>query len=285
VRIDFRPDPVLYPFTSRWFESSRGRMHYVDEGEGPPILLCHGNPRWSFPYRDIIVALRGRFRCIATDYLGFGLSDRPPGFGYTVNEHVEVLGELVDDLGLDGYLSMGQDWGGPISLGVGVARADRVRGVVLANTWFWPFESTVLRLLNPLTRWPVRQLALRRNAFVDWMMPLATATSLSEDVMRHYRGVQPTAEARLGVAKMPEELTAARPLLEALARKVPAHLGAKPALLVWGMKDFAFTPTAYLPRMRETFHDHVLVELPLAKHFLQEDEPAAIAEAIIQRFG
>jgi pimeloyl-ACP methyl ester carboxylesterase len=78
---------------SRWFDSSRGRLHYVHEGNGPPILLCHGNPTWSFLYRDIIVALRDRFRCIAPDYLSFGLSERP-------------------------YLSMGQDWGGPISMAV-----------------------------------------------------------------------------------------------------------------------------------------------------------------------
>lgn len=74
MSIDFTPDPQLYPFESRWFDSSRGRIHYVDEGTGPPILLCHGNPTWSFLYRDIIVALRDRFRCVAPDYLGFGLS-------------------------------------------------------------------------------------------------------------------------------------------------------------------------------------------------------------------
>ncbi len=79
MRIEFTPDPALYPFTSHWFDSSRGRVHYVDEGTGPVILLCHGNPTWSFLYRDIIRGLKDHFRCIAPDYLGFGLSDRPPG--------------------------------------------------------------------------------------------------------------------------------------------------------------------------------------------------------------
>jgi len=77
MRIDFTPDPALYPFESRWFDSSQGRIHYIDEGEGPPLLLCHGNPTWSFLYRNIVIGLRDRFRCIAPDYLGFGLSDRP----------------------------------------------------------------------------------------------------------------------------------------------------------------------------------------------------------------
>ena len=110
MRVDFKPDPTLYPFTSHWLDSSRGRMHYIDEGSGPPIMLCHGNPTWSFLYRGIIAALRDHFRCIAPVYLGFGLSERPQGFGYTIDEHAQVVGELVDHLGLDGYLTMGQDW-------------------------------------------------------------------------------------------------------------------------------------------------------------------------------
>lgn len=138
MSIDFTPDPVLYPFESRWFESSRGCIHYVDEGNGPPILFFHGNPTWSFLYRNIVIALRDRFRCIAMDYLGFGLSDRPPGFGYKIDQHARVVGELIDHLGLDGYLTMGQDWGGPISMAASVERAYRVRGIVLGNTWFWP---------------------------------------------------------------------------------------------------------------------------------------------------
>jgi haloalkane dehalogenase len=84
---------------------------------------------------------------------------------------------------------------------------------------------------------------------------------------------------------MPKQILAARPLLERLARDVPAQLGAKPALLVWGMKDVAFRPKAFLPKMRATFPDHVLVELPSAKHYIQEDAPDQIAEAITQRFG
>ena len=133
---EFTPDPELYPFTSRWFDSSRGRVHYIDEGTGPVIVFFHGNPTWSFLYRNIIAGLRDRFRCIAPDYLGFGLSERPSEFTYRIDEHASVMGELVDHLELDQYLTMGQDWGGPISMAVATDRADRVRGVVLGNTWF-----------------------------------------------------------------------------------------------------------------------------------------------------
>ncbi|HEY7050565.1 MAG TPA: haloalkane dehalogenase [Mycobacterium sp.] len=286
MRIDFVPDPHLYPFTSQWFDTTAGRIHYVDEGAGPPILFFHGNPTWSFLYRDIIAALRDRFRCIAMDYLGFGLSERPPGFGYTIDEHARAVGELVDHLSVDGYLSMGQDWGGPISMAVATERADRVRGVILGNTWFWPADDLITKTFSRVMgSTPMQYAILRRNFFVERLIPAGTAQKPSPVVMDHYRRVQPTPEARRGVARMPKEILAARPLLERLASDVPAMLGAKPALLVWGMKDMAFRPGPTIPRMRSTFSDHVLVELPDASHFIQEDAPDRITQAIVERFG
>jgi haloalkane dehalogenase len=148
MRIDFIPDPALYPFTSRWFDSSRGRVHYVDEGSGPVIMFFHGNPTWSFLYRYIVTGLRDQFRCIAADYLGFGLSERPvwvqlpdrgarPGDGRT--------GRSSRPRRLPDH---GQDWGGPISMAVDVARAGRVRGVVLGNSWFWPAADLSTKALR-----------------------------------------------------------------------------------------------------------------------------------------
>jgi haloalkane dehalogenase len=286
MTVEFTPDRQLYPFESRWFDSSRGRIHYIDEGNGPPILLCHGNPTWSFLYRDIVLALRDRFRCVAPDYLGFGLSERPEGFGYKIDEHARVVGEFVDHLGLDGYLTMGQDWGGPIGMSVAVERAGRVRGVVLGNTWFWPTDELTTKIFSRVMSSPPMQWAiLQRNFFVERLIPAATERRLSAVVMEHYRAVQPSPAARLGVAEMPKQLLAARPLLERLGAEVPAKLGAKPALFVWGMKDVAFRPGPSLPRMRAAFPDHVLVELPKAKHFIQEDAPGEIAAAIAERFG
>lgn len=283
---EFTPDPELYPFTSRWFDSSRGRVHYIDEGTGPVIVFFHGNPTWSFLYRNIIAGLRDRFRCIAPDYLGFGLSERPSGFTYRIDEHVSVMGELVDHLELDRYLSMGQDWGGPISMAVGTDRADRVRGVVLGNTWFWPTSELSTKVFSVVMGSPPMQWAItKRNFFVERMIPAGTSTSLDDAVMEHYRGVQPTPQDRAGVARMPKEILAARPLLERLSRDVPTKLGSKPALFVWGMKDFAFRPGPNLPRLREAFPDHVVVELAEANHFMQEDAPGQIAEAIIDRFA
>jgi haloalkane dehalogenase len=286
MKIDFTPDPALYPFESRWFNSQAGRLHYIDEGAGPPILFCHGNPTWSFLYRNIVSRLRGRFRCIAVDYLGFGLSERPDGYGYTIEEHARSVGELVDHLQLDGFVTMGQDWGGPVSMAVGSARAERVHGVILGNTWFWPSDEVRTKLFSRVmsTPWMQRQI-LEKNFFVERILPRGMTHHLTPGEMGHYRNAQPAPAARKGVAEMPKQILAASPLLERLARDVPASLAARPALLVWGLKDFAFKPARFLPRMQATFPRNVTVELPHARHYIQEDAPEQIAQAITERFG
>lgn len=285
MRVEFEVDRELFPFESRYFESSVGRIHYIDEGSGRTIVFFHGNPTWSFLYRGIVADLRDRFRCIAVDYPGFGLSDRPEGYGYTAEEHASAIGELVDGLDLQDFIVMGQDWGGPIGLRVATRRAERVSGVILGNTWFWPFNSVRVKIFSKVMGSPPLQRAiLKRNFFVERIMPFATARRYTDAELDHYRKAQPTPEARRGVAEFPRQLLAARPMLAELARDVPASLGERPALFTWGMKDPAFPPKA-LPRMRSTFADHVLVELPRAKHFIQEDAPGEIAEAITGRFA
>ncbi len=285
MRIDFTPDPSLYPFESRWFDSGAGLMHYVDEGTGPPILFCHGNPTWSFLYRKIITLLRGNFRCVAVDYLGFGLSERPEAYGYTAAEHARCVRELVDHLKLDGFITMGHDWGGPVGLAVATERADRVRGVILGDTWFWPADRRMTAFCRVAsTSWARRQI-VERNIFVERVLPLGTAHRLTPGEMEHYRAVQPSPDARRGLAELPRQLVAARPLLQRLASDVPATLGGKPALLVWGKNDPAFRPAHLLPRMQAAFPDNITVVLPRARHYIQEDAPQEIAQAITRRFG
>jgi haloalkane dehalogenase len=239
MKIDFTPDPSLYPFEPHCFTSYAGQMHYIDEGDGPPILFCHGNPTWSFLYRNIIAGLRGRFRCV---------------------------GELVDRLQLDGFITVSQDWGGPVSMAVGSARAERVRGVVLGNAWFWPADQLGMKLS---TAWMQRQIR-EKNFFVERIVSRGMAHRLTPGEMDHYRKVQPSPARARASRKCPKQILAARPLLQRLARDVPATLGSKPALLVRGMEDFAFKPRYLLLRMQATFPGNVTVELPHARHYIQE---------------
>ena len=284
MTIDFTPAPDLFPFESKWFESSVGRLHYIDEGEGRPIVFCHGQPMWSFLYRHIVIGLRDRFRCVVIDYPGYGLSVRPDGYGYTPSEHAGVVGELVDHLALDDMIVMGQDWGGPISMSMAAARSDRVTGIVLGNTWFWKDVSPTIRLFSKfMSTGFMRRRILENNWFVERGIPTGVTTKLSNEVMEHYRAVQPTPEMRVALPIAPREILASGDWLENLETQVKAKLASKPVLLIWGMKDVAFRPR-FLARMKEVFPDRVVVELPDAKHFIQEDAPDEIITAIIDRF-
>ena len=281
----FAPSPGLYPFESRWLDSSAGRVHYLDEGAGRPILMCHGNPTWSFLYRNVIRALRDRFRCVAADLPGFGLSDRPPGYGYTPAEQAAVVGELIGALDLRDLIVMGHDWGGPIGLAAACADPERVSGLVLGNTWFWPSDRRARAFSRVMSSRPLQRAILERNLFVERVLPAGVARSLSPEEMDHYRAVQPTAAARAGVAELPRQIVAARPWLAGLAHDVPRKLGATPALVTFPLRDIAFPATTVLPRLRTAFSDLEVVELPAAKHFFVEDASDEVAGAIARRFG
>lgn len=280
----FTPSPALFPFTSRWLHSSVGRVHYVDEGAGRPILMCHGNPTWSFLYRNVIRRLRGRFRCIALDYPGFGLSDRPAGYGYTPAEHAGVVRELVRSLDLHDLIVLGHDWGGPIGLSAACAEPDRVTGIVLGGTWFWPAELRFRMFSRVMSSRPLQRAILHRNLFVERFIPRGTNRVLSAEEMEHYRAVQPSPDARVGVAELPRQIIRSRPFLQRLAQNVPRSLGGKPALITFPMADMAFRPDQVLPRMRSTFTNAVVVELADANHFFVEDAPDEVADAVIAHF-
>ena len=281
----FSPSPQLYPFESRWLETSAGRVHYVDEGRGQPILMCHGNPTWSFLYRHLVRALDDRFRCIAVDYLGFGLSDRPYGFAYTPAEHAAVIGELVRELDLSELIVMGHDWGGPIGLSVASSDPGRIAGLVLGNTWFWPPDRRARMFSRVMSSRPLQRAILRRNLFVERILPSGVDRTLTHEEMQHYRLVQPTPQARVGVAEFPRQIVAATPWLARLADVVPRELGSKQVLITFPMRDVAFRPDDTLPRMRDSFSQASVVELPRAKHYFLEDASEEVATAIVERFG
>lgn len=284
--IDFTPDIGLYPFRSRWFESSAGRVHFIDEGSGPPIVFFHGSPTWSFLYRHVIAGLRTRFRCIALDYPGFGLSDRPSGFSYAIGELATVAGELIDHLQLDDFVMVGHDWGGPIGLDTAARRAERVAGIILCNTMFWPRLAPVNYAFSAvMNSGPMRRRVLRQNLLIEKLLLGPSGASLTRPEAEHYRGVQPDADARVGLAEMPGQIRAARPLMARLERDVPRLLGHKPAVAVWGMRDVVFRPKTCLPRLHAAFANLDIVEVAGAGHFVLEDAPAEIIQAIISRFS
>ncbi len=285
MRVELTPSPKLYPFRSQWAEFDGIRLHYVDEGSGTAIVMFHGNPTWSFLYRKVILRLRDRFRCVAVDYPGFGLSDRPERYGYTPQEHAALVGRLVDQLGLDGFIVMGQDWGGPIGMKVAVERRARIGGLVFMNTWYWPADLYFAVFSLAMSSPPLRARILDRNFFVETIVPNSVARPLDPEVMDHYRRAQPSREARRGVAEFPRQIRKARPMLADLERTAPAALSGKPMLLIWGMKDRAFGHRRIVDRWKRDFPQAQVVILPDASHFLQEDAPEEIASAVSRTFA
>ena len=282
MQMDFSPDTNLFPFEARWFDGAGPRVHYVDEGKGTPVVMFHGNPTWSFLYRKVIQELKGEFRCIAMDYPGFGMSERPANYGYTSAEHAQVIGKLVDHLGLEGFIVVGQDWGGPIGMSVALERASRVAGMVFANTWYWPAEGSLVTFSLVMSSPPAQWLILQRNSFVNFIMPRSVATPMEPAVFKTYQDAQPSPQARRGVAEFPRQIRRARPMLESLASKAPRALADKPLELVWAMKDPAFGNQAVLARWQRDFPKANLTRIENANHYIQEDAPEAVAAAVVR---
>lgn len=275
----FRPDPRLFPFESHWFESGAGRVHYLDEGDGPPILLLHGNPTWSFLYRGIIIRLRKSFRCIAPDYPGFGLSAHPMDYRFTPEEHAEVVQGLVASLDLTDLTIMGHDWGGPIGIHLALAETERIRALVMGNTWYWPTEALHLKAFSwILSTGYLQGMILKRNLLVDRLIPVGVKYPLAPEVIEHYRGPFPTVDSRAGPAELVRQLNLSSNWLAQLEDGVRRKMGHVPLLLTWGVEDLAFTP-AFMDTFRRDFPKARAVRLD-AKHFIQEDAPGEVSQAI-----
>jgi haloalkane dehalogenase len=246
---------------------------------GDPILLLHGNPTWSFLYRGIVIRLKPRFRCIALDYPGFGLSVRPDGYGYTPGEHAGIVRDLVRHLELDRLTIMGQDWGGPIGLRVAVDELERLRALVMGNTWYWPVDEWQAKGFSyVLSMAPMQTLLLDKNLFVEKIMGMGLKHPLADEVMDHYREALPTPASRVGVAEFPRQILEAAPWLGDLEDAVREKLSNVPLLLTWGVHDLAFN-RRYLERFRQDFRVSRVQRLD-AKHYIQEDAPAEISSAI-----
>jgi haloalkane dehalogenase len=273
------PD-ALYPFESRYAEVAGSRVHYVDEGSGPPLLLLHGNPTWSFLYRDIITGLRDRYRCIAIDYPGFGLSSAAPGYRFTPAEHAAVVEQLVERWGLSDVTMMVQDWGGPIGFAVATRQPERFAAFVIGNTWAWPKSDPTTQAFSRLVGGPIgRRLIANRNLFVEKVLPGGVnRVTLPEAVMNAYRGPFPTRASRVPTTVFPREILDSRPFLAEIERRLP-ELGDRRVLLVWPTKDVAFGDRER-KRWEQLFPRHQTVVLEGAGHYIQEDAAQEIVTAI-----
>ena len=272
---------ALFPFESKFMEVDGSTVHYVDEGQGPAIVMVHGNPVWSFLYRKVIAGLHDRFRCIAVDNPGFGLSKAAPGYGYMPHEHSEVLGKVVDELGLDEFTVMANDWGGPIGFGMAVERPDRVRSLIVCNTWAWPITGNKqMELFSKLLGSSAGGLATTRlNIFINVFMRTGFKRAKpSKEEWAMYQGPFPTPESRKPIAVLPGAILGETPWLQNISDKL-ASMADKPALILWPDKDRAFK-APQRKRWEKLLPNHHTVIIEGASHFVQDDAGEELVDEI-----
>jgi haloalkane dehalogenase len=243
--------------------------------------MLHGNPTWSFVFRHLIAGLKDRFRCVALDYPGFGLSTAAPGYDSLPETHLGVVERFVAHLGLKDFTPVVQDWGGPIGLGLAGRQPDNVRALVIGNTMAWPVDDDPHFVrFSGLMGGAIGGFAIRHfNAFVNVMMPLGTPKrSLTRAEMQAYRRPLATAARREATHVFPREIVGSTDFL----RRVEAGLAAlkdKPTLLCWATKDLAFREQERA-RFAALFPRAQTVKLEGAGHYLQEDAPAEVVAAV-----
>lgn len=274
-------DTVQYPFDSRFYELDGVQMHYIDEGEGDVLLFVHGTPTWSFDFRRIIKSLRTRYRCIAIDHIGFGLSDKPKDFDYSTRHHSDSLMRFIEDKNLQNITLVVHDFGGPIGLACAIRAPHRIAGIILFNSWLWSskgdpdFEKVSKVLSSPLLPFLYRYF----NFSAKFLLPKSFGKNKIQPViLKQYTKAFGKASERSGTIAFAKSLLHDQDWFESLWQQ-RAPIIAKPLLLIWGMKDPVIKP-GYLEKFEQGFSNTTSVTLNDAGHYPQEEEPEIVIKEI-----
>lgn len=283
----------LYPFESRWRtlvgrDGSSLRQHYLDEGQGDPLVFVHGNPSWSFLWRSLVAPLRARYRCVVPDHVGMGLSDKPSEAAYehTLDRRVDDLEALLDGLGLRGGLTLVlHDWGGMIGLAFAQRHPGRVQRLILMNTAGFllpqgrglPWQLRLAR--SAPSEWIVRGL----NGFVLGAAATCAARPLRGAVRAGFLAPYDSWEHRLAVHRFVADIPLgpqdpAYATVQAVTSSLP-RLRDRPVLLLWGERDFVFD-RHFLAEWRRRLPEAETHTFPSAGHYLLEDVPDPCLELV-----
>jgi haloalkane dehalogenase len=277
-----------FPFVPHYATIHGFQMHYVDEGSGDPIVCVHGEPTWGFLYRHVITGLSDIARVVVPDHMGFGKSEVPQDKPYRLEQHVQNLTELLMQLDLKNITLVVQDWGGPIGFGFATRHPDRIKRIVIMNTsvavakesmklWFEPFVEKGMYddLLGDM------------KTFVgDYMLP-TIHKKLSREEKRllkwAYTAPFPTPEAHIGAKAFPLDIPKGptHPSTASMQefRDNLGRLNEQPKILLWGMLDTIFPPKV-MDYWEKIYSGIKRIELAEAGHFLQEDAPEKVVQAI-----
>ncbi|PKV75616.1 alpha/beta fold hydrolase [Pontibacter ramchanderi] len=274
-------DRILYPFAHQVVQLQTGSMHYVDEGQGEPIVFVHGTPTWSFVWRQQIKALSRTHRCIAPDHLGFGLSDKPLNFAYTPEAHAHNLEQFIEHLQLKDITLVVHDFGGPIGLNYALKHPENIKRLIILNTWMWSLEdeSQMMKISGFLNSIVGRFLYLNLGFSARLLLPKGyhQKRHLSKDVHQHYLKPLNNSRSRIGTWRFAIALKESGPWFASLWNQ-RENLRAIPKLILWGEKD-KLLPSHLLERWVQAFPEAQVKRFD-AGHFVQEEKGGEVADAI-----
>ena len=280
-----RPERYEYPFESHYLTIDDVRIHYVEQGRGEPVLMVHGQPTWSYLWRNIIPVIAENYRAIAIDLMGFGLSDKPAHRQYSFAEHTAILRGFIDTLELKNLTLVLHDWGGPIGLDYAVYHQENIKKLLLLNT-FATVDFKLPWIFKAAFRSPfVADFLVRRlNAFGILAPRFGVRRKLDKRALQNYREPHPDYASRIGVAQFPRNIPcgpgdASYEPIRAISQALTTSL--IPTLFMIGDKD---PVTAYIdPRpLVERMVNARLKVVKEAGHYLQEDQPEAVAQGILE---
>lgn len=274
-------DKQEYPFTSKHFEVEGCRMHYIDEGAGEPLLFVHGTPSWSFEFRNLIKAFKAAYRCIAIDHIGFGLSDKPAAYPYSTLNHSLNLEKFILEKNLTNITLVVHDFGGPIGLNFAIRNPERVKRLVVINSWLWSNAGDPdFKKLEKILRSPLLPILYKYfNFSARFLLPRSFGKSRpSKSVLKHYTKPFSKPSERAGTLAFARSLLNDQEWFDSLWAQKEV-LVAKPCLLIWGMRDPALKPQL-LERFLSGFPAAKYLKLDDSGHFPHEEQTAEVIGAV-----
>jgi haloalkane dehalogenase len=270
-----------YPFTPKSLAISGGhRMAYLDEGSGPAVVMVHGNPSWSYLYRNLVSELKDAHRCIVPDHIGCGLSDKPQDYPYRLRNHIENLEFLLDHLGIKKCVLIVHDWGGAIGMGWAGAHPERVAGLVVFNTA--AFASSRLPLRIAVCRLPLIGEVIVRglNGFARPAIFMAVHNRMRPEVAAGFLHPYDSWKNRVAVHGFVRDIPMdnSHPSYQTLKRveKSLSVLQDKPMLICWGGEDFCFNDS-FFEEWKRRFPAADSHYFSKAGHYVLEDAFAEIS--------
>ena len=279
----------LYDFQSHYLKRQGYRYHYLDEGQGEPLVMLHGNPSWSFMYRELVRAFRDSYRTVVPDHIGCGLSDKPPSeeYPYTLEERVSDLETLLDEKGIHSNITLiMHDWGGPIGMTYAARHPSRIRRLIILNTAAFllppgkPLHWSLSLCRDSRVAW---FLILRFNAFARMAGYLGCRHRMPREVRRAYRGPYDSWQNRIATLRFVQDipLTSADASYGLLQQTQESlyRFQQTPMLICWGERDFIFDGD-FLSEWIRRFPQAQVHRFPEAGHYVLEERPAVIVPVI-----